>query len=735
MTNLRLFANGQPIILGSRIAKGGEGEVFPITNMPGFAVKKYLPRFVAKRENKIRSMVSIRLADVTSTVAFPYQVVVDGRGTFAGFVMRLVQKHKEIHELQTPSSRLQHFPKADYSFIVRVALNVAKVFARVHSTGCIVGDINQRGMLVSDLATVVLIDADSFQVSHNGQIHRCEVGVLEYTPPELQGKSLDTVRTSDHDGFGLAVCLFQLLCLDRHPFSGRFSGRGDMPLETAIKEYRFAYSVSRVTGMTPPPGSVRLEDLTPRIAQLFETAFSPSGVARRPSAAMWCEALGELEAALRVCSRNKIHRYSRHAKECPWCRMEAEYGRPVFFDADVSSIQLPSGQMDPSRGFALDVAFLLAVVNNYPIPQAISVSIPQVAGVTAPSAAALDAAKKKNAEPLTKLVAYGSFIGAVCSLALGAPGVLLAAGLGTFGGWLLANSSSATNELQAEHRRQVQLLTSHLVRLQQSSPIELVIKKKAEVLEAIDKFKSLTSAFGNVRTQYEKQRRQRQLDDHLAKFTIRGSRIPKLSQTDRAALASYGIATAFDAKRRDVQQVHGIGPIKASSIMGWVSKVEAAFQFQSAYTADDQRNIQKAQSDIVTEQQGIDDKLKRLIAEFKREVQSFERWKASRDPELLRLAQQYAQCEFDMRFVGLYPSRPVIPPALVPPISNFQRTSGGSNNTATASHGGSPVQIPSTGCPTCGSRMIRRVARRGRRRGRAFWGCSRYPNCTGIRPI
>lgn len=46
-----------------------------------------------------------------------------------------------------------------------------------------------------------------------------------------------------------------------------------------------------------------------------------------------------------------------------------------------------------------------------------------------------------------------------------------------------------------------------------------------------------------------------------------------------------------------------------------------------------------------------------------------------------------------------------------------------------------PVLAPpgAIACPKCGSRMIARVARRGRRAGKAFWGCSTYPYCTGTR--
>jgi DNA-binding helix-hairpin-helix protein with protein kinase domain len=169
MNNTRFFVGSQELQIEKRIGKGGEGEVFAISNMPGFAVKAYFPDIVAEREKKILAMVNSRLADKASMVAFPHKIAVDGRGTFAGFVMRLIEKHQEIHELQTPSSRQKYFPKADYAFIVRVALNIARVFAHIHDTGCVVGDINQRSILVSPTATVAFIDADSFQICDGPQ--------------------------------------------------------------------------------------------------------------------------------------------------------------------------------------------------------------------------------------------------------------------------------------------------------------------------------------------------------------------------------------------------------------------------------------------------------------------------------------------------------------------------------------------------------------------------------------
>ena len=39
--------------------------------------------------------------------------------------------------------------------------------------------------------------------------------------------------------------------------------------------------------------------------------------------------------------------------------------------------------------------------------------------------------------------------------------------------------------------------------------------------------------------------------------------------------------------------------------------------------------------------------------------------------------------------------------------------------------------VPS--CPKCGGKMIRRTAKKGSNAGNQFWGCSRFPGCTGVR--
>jgi DNA-binding helix-hairpin-helix protein with protein kinase domain len=741
----KLFADGQKLLVHKKIGKGGEGEVYSLSNVPGYALKAYLPHLAKEREAKIRAMVSSGLAGAAATIAFPHQIVVNERREFVGFMMRLVEKHKEIHELQTPSSRQKHFPNADYRFLVRTAVNIARVFAQAHAANCIVGDINQRGILVSPDATVALIDADSFQVTHNGQQYLCVVGVPEYTPPELQGKSLsNVVRTPDHDAFGLAVSLFQLLCMDRHPFSGRYAGSGDMPLEKAIAEFRFAYS-TRATGMTPPPGTVRLTDFPLGIRECFEQAFSPHYVGRRPSPARWVKATEELESSLRVCSRNRVHYFSRSAPECPWCRMEAEYGRPLFVSPDGFTIHLPKGKIDEKSGLVLDVQTLLAAVTGVAIPASIKIPLPQVPTPATPSDDARTARRRQRLAPLQRVIGFGTMIGAaIMFFGFDLP-FLVAAAVGAFGGWLTVRAEPAAS-IVAEHERIAGKIKSRVETLQALAPFGPVLRKKAEALDCITEYKVLAAAYGQVVPDYEKVRRQRQLDAFLSTHLIRGARIAKISSADTASLASFGIATAFDARKRNVQQVYGIGPVKSANIAAWVRRIEARFQFHMQHTPEDRDNIRRMQADIVSKQQGVEDKLKRVIEELRGEARTLGTWQRQPDPELVSLAASLAQCEVDLRYLNMsVPSAPNVPPMPVPSVEEYRRGQAKPRTTqtwrTTAGQARTQIARPApagTGtplCPSCGSRMVRRLARRGRNAGNHFWGCSRYPSCTGTRPI
>jgi DNA-binding helix-hairpin-helix protein with protein kinase domain len=328
---------GRPVRLGSELGKGGEGSVFAVAGDPKLAAKVYHQPIAPQKAEKLAAMVHQRSEGLLEVAAWPVGVLTRSLGGRpAGLLMPKISGFKSIHLLYGPKSRLAEFPQATWAFLVHAACNLARALAVLHAGGNVVGDINHGNVLVSSRAVVKLIDCDSFQIQAGERRYLCEVGVPTHTAPELQGLNLRTVaRTPNHDAFGLAVVIFQLLFLGRHPFSGTFLGRGEMPLEKAIRELRFAYGrEAAARKMKQPPHTPPLAVASPAVAALFERAFAPgsAGDGVRPLPREWVEVLESLP--LRACERRKVHVFAEALESCPWCLIEVTTGTLLFRAAD-----------------------------------------------------------------------------------------------------------------------------------------------------------------------------------------------------------------------------------------------------------------------------------------------------------------------------------------------------------------------------------------------------------------
>ena len=333
---MRAFCDlqGRELGLGRCVGQGGEGAVYAVTGAGSQVAKVYARRPDALTARKLAAMVQLGTEELSRAAAWPCDLLLDPRtGDTAGFLMPRIEGHREIHRLYGPTDRKTAFPDASWAFLVRAARNVAAAFDAVHCHGHVIGDVNQANIVVSRKATVRLIDCDSFQITHLGRSYPCRVGVPLFTPPELHGRRLEEVeRTPHHDGFGLAVVIFQLLFMGRHPFAGRHPQR-TITAEAAIAEGIFAFGPEAAArGWQPPPFSLRLEDLSPPLARLFRRAFSVEAAAGwpRPAAAEWVAALDTLEASLLTCGEDPRHVHAP-ADGCPWCRIEQEGGPSFYF--------------------------------------------------------------------------------------------------------------------------------------------------------------------------------------------------------------------------------------------------------------------------------------------------------------------------------------------------------------------------------------------------------------------
>ena len=317
---------------GQQIGAGGNGVVYTVARRPELVAKIHKHALSAHDIDKLDVLVRAATPDLLSVAAWPMDCLKSRAGQVVGFVMPRVVDARPLYELYSPRARVQHFPSADFRFLVHAAANVARLFAAVHKAGFIAGDVNHSNILVRSNATVAAVDCDSFQVG-DGSRFPCLVGTELFVPPELLGTALGaTRRTANHDAFGLAVLIFHLLFMGRHPFAGRYLGKGEMPIERAIAESRFAYSrdTSR-TQMAPPPYTPPMEMVGPAITDLFERAFHADGrKGGRPSPEAWIDALDALKAALVPCKAVTWHFHVRGTQQCPWCAIEQPTRTKLF---------------------------------------------------------------------------------------------------------------------------------------------------------------------------------------------------------------------------------------------------------------------------------------------------------------------------------------------------------------------------------------------------------------------
>ncbi len=330
--------SGRMLRLGRKLGQGGEGAVFELEGEPTLAAKIHHQPLTPLRAEKIRVMAGMRTEKIDGLAAWPTNLLSLPSGIPIGLIMPKVVGHKDIHHLYSPKSRRAEFPGADWRFLIRVAANLSRAVATIHEAGGVIADINHSGVLVGQDARVRLIDCDSFQIVDAGKTYLCDVGVPTFTPPELQGLLFaDIARTPNHDNFGLAVLVFLTLFMGRHPFAGRYIGLGDMPIERAIGEGRFAYGADATSfQMERPPGAPPISIVSPAIAGLFERAFARESRERgRPTAREWASTLDAIEGQLRQCAFSPSHWHFSGLPACPWCRMEAATG-VALFSTDVS---------------------------------------------------------------------------------------------------------------------------------------------------------------------------------------------------------------------------------------------------------------------------------------------------------------------------------------------------------------------------------------------------------------
>ncbi|MGB6164111.1 MAG: hypothetical protein WCF33_24695 [Pseudonocardiaceae bacterium] len=613
---------GRPLRLGHKLGEGGEGAVYRLAGDSSQAIKVYASPLTVERAQKIKILTQFSQTDINRFTAWPSGLVLDEKGRARGLLLPVVEHGKDIHHLYTPSSRRKHFPTADWRFLVHVSSNVARAFAAVHALGLVIGDVNPGSILVLGDGTVRLIDVDSFQVPvPGGRPLLCTVAVPLFLPPELNQAPLNSVvRTPDHDAFGLAITIFQLLMLGRHPYAGRFLGVGEMPIEHAIAEHRFAFSAHAASRqMQRPPNTVGMEILPSRVAALFESAFaSPAHRRLRPSASEWAQTLDQLAAELAHCQRNPKHYYPRSASLCPWCDFEQNTGVLLFGVPTTAFTQRYENEYQQLVG-------LIAAVPR-PVPRTLVAATPGVVVNPAAQEAAKTPGLAWGSCLLGLLLIVGGLVllprGGLLFTLLGAVALMFGAGARRKRRkpWINAYRAAKSEEADAA------------AELEQASRFPAHAVALAAATRASRQWDGLPSLRAEKYRQLAKNKRQEQLRQFLQAQLIESASIVGIRSGRVAMLSAYGIDTAWDVENQRVQQVPQFGPVLADRLVAWRQEREHAFVY------DPSRPL--PQEAVIRLEKEIADAQRRLVDNLRRALQALEAAHASEPTAAATAAQR-----------------------------------------------------------------------------------------------
>ncbi|WP_240098332.1 hypothetical protein [Thermomonas flagellata] len=231
----------------SPLAQGGEAAVYEVPQYPSVVVKLYHPQVLDKRRNSLRAKIEAMCTDPAlagfkqhSRMTWPRFSVFDERKQWRGYAMKKAAGVR-MTVLAHAMAYHEHFPDLDRPALLAYLLNLLSTMQELHAAGVRLGDYNPANFLCQpDGREVTLIDCDSWQVQAAGRTFHCPVAAPEMLPPELLGKDLArTHRTLESEQFSLAILIFKVLMLGRHPFD---VVGGESPVAN-IRQGHFPYGI------------------------------------------------------------------------------------------------------------------------------------------------------------------------------------------------------------------------------------------------------------------------------------------------------------------------------------------------------------------------------------------------------------------------------------------------------------------------------------------------------------
>lgn len=623
--------DGSSYRLEREIGKGGQGSVWSLAGHAGLVAKFYHTGLRDVDAAKLAAMCRLRNDALTSIAAWPITLLKGTKsGGPEGLLMRRVSDCQSVHQLYGVKSRLRTFPEAQFPFLLHAGINTARAFATIHAAGQVIGDVNHSNLLISQTATAALIDCDSFQITDGAHVFRCPVGVPEFTPPELQGTAFDSqTRTAQHDAFGLAVLIFYLLFLGRHPFMGLYDPRRDemISVDQAIGRYVFPYALdTRSAEVKLPPFVPRLSDYPYQVSEFFKQAFTREAASRgRPSAIQWIEALTGLSSALRQCQGNPNHHFFNALNDCPWCRMEGITGTPLF------GIKIAVAN---DRGFSLITIWAEIEAIRPTVEQPAKPDLRLLSKACRADAQLPGIIRKRRRYRLGSLaIVLAVSVWAVAALLPFAAILAIAISLAIARVPWRKGSALAKPFLDAHGISLTNYRNAELAFDQSAATPASFTTEKQHLEAAKAEFQGLAVAKTKKSAELQAGRERKQLQHYLERFRIEDDTIPGIGPKNKLILRTWGIEDAWDIETRRILAIKGFGPVKRQTLLDWRRSKEIHFRFDPSQPVDP-RDIHALEQEFMQKAQGLQ---RTLVTGPQSLRQSLGVWHAQRRQSAARL--------------------------------------------------------------------------------------------------
>ena len=230
--------------LSPLLAKGGEGEIYPLQQQENILVKRYLPEILHTEkiylEQKIEAMRGLRPLFKDRNMSWPAISVYDEHQQWLGYAMPKIEG-STMRVLAHAIAYKKYAPDLNRHDIVKMLIYFLDNIRHLHKHGIMIGDYNLSNFMWNPKDfNVGFIDCDSYQIQIKDQTFPCLVGSPDLTAPEHHGKAFkDIRRTQESEYFSIAIVLFMCLMLGRHPYD--IIG-GDDPVQNLISG-KFAYGL------------------------------------------------------------------------------------------------------------------------------------------------------------------------------------------------------------------------------------------------------------------------------------------------------------------------------------------------------------------------------------------------------------------------------------------------------------------------------------------------------------